>query len=379
MASDNGQSFLTSLAQDIFDEWLTHQPEIHQETLHPCYLAEQPHLVTRKGLARDYPAAYCSLTAIASKYGVKVFEDRRQKIQPINNDKRKRIALMVGLVIGMATRQLAYADELDLALKKGLETVPSTAITNTSHLSDTSQLHLSHGLSARIGKDGKIRLGQKQASDIPQAKSARHQHSTLIECLHRNPAPGVECLPNASAQTVKRIKTILLSKLGARINSATKAQIDQIARYYGRYPRVIALLEDLAQRPWSLHIAKRTWQARAIIQSGQVDRVEVYFDPSTAAQMLFIRDCASLPNCTVSAADGLLHELLHAQLMLQDPRAYAEANLHALYPMEHEHEVIGLENQIYASMSRVDNIPRPLRNQHQARLLFSQCPVCMPE
>ena len=284
-------------------------------------------------------------------------EDRRSQIKKVAHDKRKKLALTVGLLIG-----LNHAPNLAAETNN-----------NVLNLNNSGPHAVTHLAANRTGT-GKIRIG---TSSLKSSRVQKNLYQRIIKCNESMAYDEITC-DEPETLKVEQALEILRNHLNGKMNSSVNDKfIEQLAHYYARYPKVMTLLIALDEYDWSLHIKSSAFQARASIKESKVDHVEVYFDPGYSARMFNARDCDSNPACTVTAADALIHELLHAWLMLKDPHEYARQNLHALYPVQHEHDVIALENEIYRDMSRIDQLPRPIRAKHQASLVAVNCPVCL--
>jgi len=122
------------------------------------------------------------------------------------------------------------------------------------------------------------------------------------------------------------------------------------------------------------------WQAQAWGNRYGVDSVTIFFDSRLGAQLLNAPGCEANPACAISPADALLHELLHAKLMLLDSAHFiAEGGLNStLYPFQHEHEVLMEENRLYQAMNQEDGRARALRQHHSGNLQRVECPACTP-
>lgn len=83
--------------------------------------------------------------------------------------------------------------------------------------------------------------------------------------------------------------------------------------------------------------------------------------------------------CVASPADALLHELLHVQVALQNPKQFLqEGGLNGVvYPYKHEHRIIQKENQLYQAMTKHDGFNRPIRRSHVGRYSAAQCVTCI--
>jgi len=158
------------------------------------------------------------------------------------------------------------------------------------------------------------------------------------------------------------------------------SDIAHIAQYYAQYPQVIDLLEELRGKKLVLKYKANNWQAQAWGNQLSVDSVIIFFDTRVGAQLLNHADCHANPACNISPADALLHELLHAKLMLIDSQHFIDSGgmQQTLYPFEHEREVIASENQLYHEMNQQDGLSRPLRNRHSGELFHVNCAACLP-
>lgn len=371
---DSDEAFLAGLAYNIHSEWIAHHPHLAAETLHPCYISGNASLITRKGLSRDKPAAFRALVAIGDKYGIRVLEDRREHKVSVINERRRNFALSVGLFMCLSVEQPVLAENIighDASPPASL-----SAYTRTAAGLDTDHQGLTTALSAHRDSAGNIRIGKRQwpaptvQSESPVKKQA---------CRQVRVTGNDDCAP-VDPVLADRIEKILFEHIHDTRQYAgdIRNMLSTVSAYYARYPAVVEMLTAMDELDWRLHVTPGTWEARAWIDHGRVNNVEVHFDPGTAAQMIFAPGCATSPACTVSPADALLHELIHAHLMLGEPGRYAANNAHALYPVEHEHEVIELENRLYRNMSRTDGMPRPNRSRHQAELVAVDCAVCIP-
>jgi len=372
---DNGdEAFLAALANNIHSEWMVHHPRLADETLHPCYISGNASLITRRGLARDKPAAFRALVAIGARYGIRVLEDRREHKVTVINERRRNIALSVGMFMCLSVEQPVLAEHFvdrDVSPPESL-----SAYTQSAAGLDRDHQGLTTALSAYRDSTGNIRIGKRrwQAPTLQDETPVKKQ-----DCRQVRVTGNGDCAP-VDPVLAGRVEKILLEHVHDTRQYAgdIRSMLSTVSAYYARHPAVVEMLMAMDELDWRLHVTPGTWEARAWIDHGRVSKVEVHFDPGTAAQMIFAPGCATSPACTVSPADALLHELIHARLMLGEPERYAANNTHALYPVEHEHEVIELENRLYRNMSRTDGLPRPNRSRHQAELVAVDCAVCFP-
>ena len=360
------------MASEIHLEWIRCFPEVAHEELHPCFINSVAHLITEKSLKQRFPAAFAGLSNIAAKYGVSVLQDRRHQSVAVTRDKRKRFIFTVGLLLGITLRQSAFAFDDNSIEDINLDQQVAVITKSEATLSQAEPLNLKTNLSVSKHSNGRIVIGKHDAKLNPQEQQ---HYSEIMQCFTNINSAKTACKLPDKKDVDKIFKS--LTAHSKQLNRFQQQELNHIAYYYAQYPEVIRLIDSLESLNWSLHIKPHTWQAKAFIKHDRVETVEVYFDPSTAAHMLAAKNCFNNPKCAVSAADALLHELLHAQLMLQNPRQYAQQNANALYPVQHEHDVIHLENQLYSAMSERDGLPRPNRHKHQATLVAAACAVCL--
>ncbi len=227
--------------------------------------------------------------------------------------------------------------------------------------------------------------GNRQAS----LQAVRLAHSGLRIIPFFAPDHGVRRLPterqwSADAQAIAaaELTALLHSKYSPAAGDPefVAQSLQQFARYYARYPRIVTLLNRLRSMPWRLRYSRATWQAQAAGTRVRVREVTVLFDPHAGAQVRFHKSCAGNPQCFISPADALLHELLHVGIMLGEMQQFlAQGGMdRTLYPFAHEAEVIERENHFYAAMSAMDGVPRPQRTQHVGEIVPAACPLCIP-
>lgn len=153
-----------------------------------------------------------------------------------------------------------------------------------------------------------------------------------------------------------------------------------LARYFSAYPQVRQLLRGLHGLAWELRYTPATFKTEVRGNHLQVHSVRVHFDSRTAAQFRFQQACSEKrPYCVASPADVLLHELIHAHIILTQPHSFiAQGGLdRALYPHQHEQEAIAQEATLYQAMTELDQQPRPLRTEHTGRSLPVSCITCV--
>lgn len=152
------------------------------------------------------------------------------------------------------------------------------------------------------------------------------------------------------------------------------------ARYFSAYPEVRKILMELHGKDWKLQFTPETFKTEVRGSRLQVRSVTVHFDPRTAAQFRFQNACShKRAHCVASPADVLLHELLHAHIILTQPQKFIRQGgmSGALYPYQHEQHTITHEARLYRTMTLRDQQPRPLRTEHTGRSLLVHCATCV--
>lgn len=324
--------------------------------LHPCIIAEQPALVCQRDLSRNNPPAYDELAAIALEFGLYLKEDSRSRQLPGHPNRRRQIGMILSFCAGLAaTPQTTTADSLTPVLA-------ASASANLAPVMTTMQATVVYGT----------------------------DHRPVIQLRHRSPPTAAQVLTTLGAKADQRdsdpaAETFITEFLTRHYQAAVgdpktiKADFASLAAYFARYPQIIDLIKALRDQNLTLQYRAETWQTEALGNPYEVNHVIVYFDSRMGAQLLYQPGCETTPACSISPADALLHELLHAKLMLLDSEHFlATGAMNSLYPAEHEREVISAENRLYDAMNQQDGLSRPLRHRHAGELLQVACPACIP-
>ncbi|OAI01137.1 hypothetical protein [Methylomonas methanica] len=345
------------LAGDL-NRWYLQQP-LECNFLHPCLIGGKPALVCQAGLSRDAEAAFAELAAIARRYGVYLKEDSRQRDDSsILHNRRREVSLVLSFCIGMmGSSRMVTANDL-----QPVNAVQSVA-SQLAEPANTMQVKLS------VDKDGAstIRLRLRKP---PSAAEVMAAYSQKQATLSRDPLAKTEIFNFLS--DIYQAESADPANIGA--------DLALMADYFSHYPQAVNLLSELRGQKLILKYKQNTWQTQAFGNQFGVDSVTIYFDTRLGAQLLNDPGCDSTPACSISPADALLHELLHAKLMLLDSQHFIDGGGMAqnLYPFEHEREVINHENRLYQDMNQLDGRARPLRHRHSGELLQVSCPACNP-
>ncbi len=343
LAADEAAAVLERQANLLHERWQDTVGKDDALPLSAGFFAGSPTVFYHPVLERRNPDAIIQLFTIADEFGFAVCRDRRIEQQAIENERRRRFALAVGLSASLLVNQPSVAGDSQAG----------------------SELTVYAAADA-----GTLRLTRRQLTAEQLAVSMQR----LGLCTADSGQPCIAAdLPAAS-----RIERILLDKLppAHRDDQALRTRLHVVAYYYSQFPAVSELLQEVAALPVTLLPKPGVWQTRATLSGDRVKGVNVEFDLGVGAQMHFVNDCDGRPACSVTPADALVHELLHVQLIFADPAAFISAARAHGYPHDHEFDVIARERDIYQSMEAIDGLPRPQRNRHVARLVAVDCPVC---
>ncbi|WFP51091.1 hypothetical protein PL263_03475 [Methylomonas sp. EFPC3] len=331
------------------NRWYLQHPDCN--FLHPCQIGGRPALVCQADLSRNEPAAFAELQAIAERYALYLKEDARRREQTWADANRRRgIGLVLSFCIGLsAVSRSVGADEL----------LPVNVVAG-QHL--PSPL----GASANTG-DGVIRLRHRHPPSAAQVLAAYSQKQT-----------NVQVDSAAAADIAEFLQSLYQKKSGDP--PTVNADLQTIADYFSRYPQAVALIGELRGQKIGLDYQAGAWQTVAFGNQFGISSVTIRFDTRLGAQLLGDPGCDATPACSIAPADALLHELLHAKLMLLDSEHFIAGGGLApgLYPFEHEHEVIAEENRLFQAMNQTDGRARPIRHRHSGELLQVSCPACIP-
>ncbi len=156
------------------------------------------------------------------------------------------------------------------------------------------------------------------------------------------------------------------------------AELEMIAAYYAKHDYAFNLVERLSNTTIKLKYVPNTFRTEVTGNALQITGVKVLFDTYASAEFTSGRRSDDAAVLRISAADALLHELLHAEMALKNGKAFiASGALFGVgYPVEHEREIIARERELFAAMSSQDGVPRPQRHSHAGHLTESDCSVC---
>lgn len=300
--------------------------------LHTCVINGQPHIVYPRGLPHKDPLTFSELQTFAYSNRLRLMEERRSDSRVEKAEKhRPWLPILLLTISASATSE----DDVE-------------AISESVFLSTPGSLEEQIG--AESAREKLVNEEEIYANEI---------EDTAVDIFHSLHAHFVS---------------------GDADPADITSELRLLAGYYSRYREVIDLFNELDSLPWKLKFETRSFRTQVTGTSLSINNATVYFDPQFGAQLKFQNACEEkLPFCVASPADALLHELLHARSILQNPSAYIAAGGMAglLYPFEHERKTIEAENNLYRSMTAVDQKPRPIRNEHTGRYVLVACSTCV--
>ncbi|MFL0809033.1 MAG: hypothetical protein K6L76_01330 [Agarilytica sp.] len=313
--------------------------------IHSCVISGVRHYVHAPSLSDSDPSYFQRLLNYAKQHHIVLKADRREIRQEPIQGRRKRLLPIMFLAFGMNTGAV-FADTDESA-------------SPFEHIQPMSNVSL-----AMISPQ--VDVQTREDLDIP----GKPQEKTAL-------APV-----DFDKETSLRLQAILSSHLVSQDDDpdTINGDITLIANYYAAHPEATKLLDSIADKEWKLSYAPHTFQTDIKGSRINIEKVHVYFDPRSAAKLKFYDRCSDkAPFCVASPADALLHELLHVQSVVTDTSEFISSGglSSTLYPAEHEHDTILKENILYASMTRRDKHPRPIRSEHSGRHVLVSCVTCV--
>lgn len=322
------------MERTLLDDWSRHCQEYFADTIshihpiHPCIINGRAHYVHAPHLAEKDPTYFSHLQQFALEQGIGLKADQRASGTDSHSCRRKKFIPIIFLAMSFMAPCL-LAEQVDQQL--GL------MVANPGVIEDYGM-----GTNTSTGLVGKLE------------RSLMSEALEKILLAHLDNTPG--------------------QPLGMQ------RDIEELALYYARYPEVINLLKSIAGAEWRLRYAPHTFQTHVSGSRLEVEQIDVFFDPRSAARLKFYDKCKTQkPFCIASPADALLHELLHVQTITRDTNHFIrQGGLDPMrYPTEHERFTIQKENQLYASMTAVDGHARPIRSEHNGRHVLVSCATCL--
>lgn len=324
--------------------------------LHPCLIGGRPALVCMAKLSVLSPHAYESLLKITDSRQLLLVEDRRSETKERFVNRRAGSMAILAFCFGLASTP---------AQARSSGEAESGVVHSVNHFINPSMQHV-----AKVGfisGQQVVRIGK--ASPPSQERVAKHYFQNKDKA---RPDPVAQRLIGAFLEKAYRPQP--------GDPKYIQGDLRKMAKYYSRFASVISLFKALHNADVHLYYKRWNWSAQALGTRYSVNKVNLYFDSRIGANLWLHKSCHENAACHVSPADALLHELLHAKLMLLESRRFISKGgmRPALYLFDHEKEVIGHENRLYSGMSRQDGLARPLRKRHQGKLIRVACSLCTP-
>jgi len=324
--------------------------------LHPCIIDGQTALVCHAQLRQLSPDAYFVLVNICQKYGLYLKQDSRSVKLHRSINRRTNTAVVIGFCLGMMSVPALSRDKATESLFAQKQT--TQLVLGVNHIS------------AQVKQINGQRIISLRHVAPPSAEQVlkTYKQTKKIQALD----------PVALYKITRFLKQAYQYQTGDPVT--IKVDLKKMANYYAKYPQVVELITELSDKNVLLKYKKSHWQAQALGTQHSVDQVTVYFDTRVGAQLWMHVDCKANLACSITPADALLHELLHAKLMIVDSEEFIQQGgmKPTLYLFDHEKQVIEKENFLYQQMSQQDGLARPIRHRHTGALIQASCALCLP-
>ncbi len=332
---------LDDAATDARRSWI-----VNGDWLHPCEVGGRRTWVHSADLQNRRPGMFRLLCLRAQALGVQLLVERRKS--PTCAPSCRRAAWLPMIALNVALALPVNAEPVNVKL--------SELGHSATHNGDDSQGHVT-------------------LMAMPSSPEQSHP----LQALPSMP-PLQETRSIASQEIAALFQTRLLAADEAPFDVQRVSQA--LGEYYSRFPQVRELFAYLKHHEWSMIYQSDTYQTSVKGTRFKVDSIVVAFDPAIGAQFKFNRGCVDKPAfCYASPADVLLHELLHVKTVLEESKAGRVEALAAMgsgvYPYQHEYRTIEQEKQLYLTMRRVDQKPRPLRSEHRGQAVAVACVTCL--
>lgn len=343
---------LSHLAGEL-QTWLQSHP--HCNFLHPCVIEGQAAIVCQSQLSISEVEAYTELLKITKRHHLLLKEDRRRGQSSTEHNRRAHTVAVLSLCLGLASAP-SYSRQ-DVALVASDFQQDTVAAVSSGHWMD-------------------VQPAEQSGKKIFRFRKMNPPAAAEVLAAARKKSGWIKADSFGYAKIKQFLKQAYRRQPGDP--SFVSADLATMADYYAKYPAVIELFKMLGSHNIRLYYKKSHWQAQPLGTTASVDQVNIYFDTRLSARLRIQHHCEDNPACTLSPADALLHELLHAKLMIVNSHEFvAQGGMEpTLYLFEHEREVIAAEKILYHSMSNHDGLLRPLRNRHEGVLYPVDCVLC---
>jgi len=156
------------------------------------------------------------------------------------------------------------------------------------------------------------------------------------------------------------------------------AELEMLSAYFAKHEQAFRVIQTLNKSPLKLKYEPHTFRTEVRADRIRIIGATVLFDPKAYA-LVEAHQFGAKESAAMSAADALLHELLHAQAALKQSKAFiASGAMQTVgYPVEHERKIIAQERALFKSMTLQDGVQRPSRHKHAGRISVSNCSLCL--
>lgn len=333
---------------------------IYSAYVHPCIIGNTPHIVYPRGLAKNAPEFFNQLKHHFETRGYQLREDQRDKEQKHYNNQRRKWAPLLFFTAGMLFENAAFADtHVDIVDEVQAEQVVELQLMSNRQVLDQipTEINLKH-------------------QTAPDSELENAADSSLNDNMINNMDDDLDTIANSDfIYDLLKMHYQVLPQDPEHI----ARDFRDIANYYSEFNEVVALFRALENKPWSLVFDENNWMTIATGSAFNVNEATIHFNTRTAAQLRLNASCKDNPVCIASPADALLHELLHANNILNETEQFlASGGMNkVMYPYQHENHIIKSERTLYAAMSKTDSLKRPHRRSHAGRIVRASCPTCI--
>ncbi len=354
--ADNYAELNSALLIQDLQRWSLQYPD--HNFLHPCVINGQIALVCQANLSDHAFLAYQALAKICLKHQVFLKQDVRVADIKQTDNRRTTNAFVLSFFLGLMSGPLS-----------------ARSLTNESH---SEHRHATTNLVTPVNQLS-VQLKQQHGHKVIRLRHAKPPSAEQVMQAYQQKKRLLTVDANAVYKIKKFLKNAYQPQVGDPVN--IRADLQEMAKYYATFPQVNDLIDQLSKKNVQLKYKKLHWQAQAQGTQYSVEQVTVFFDTRVGAQLWLHQQCDNNPACHISPADTLLHELLHAKLMIVDSDTFIKNGgmKPTLYLFDHEKEVIEQENALYRVMTQTDGLARPLRARHSGDLLHVSCVLCLPE
>ena len=308
------------------------------------------------------------LQALADKFGLRYFEDRRERPSEVSFDRRSRLSIGAFVCWWLGTLAPNCWSDSEFAYIDGRSS--DTYMQHeqgfySSSANNTTRIQTLGLFSSRLFDD--LSLSAKKSKTVDFENS-------LNTLDHRQ--------LGFSEERYRKARSVLFKKWKKSAHDVDnlEMQLDELARYLASQTEPYALLLSLKNKPLRLVYSPDNFTTVVKGSQFHVRSATIYFDPQRSAELSTNSRCGNEPGyCVASPADAFIHELIHAKIALLEPDRFIKSGAmnSLVYPYAHEREVLSAERAIYHSMTQHDKKPRPRRHSHSGHLQVAACVSCV--